>query len=215
MSRGTSNYWARAVILSPIAASPVLQQVKIHIDRTEVNSDGVLEYFGAAEPTRTISGASFAESFALDGLTPVSENVDYGPVLNYVVTFNEFAQSSTDGRGGVITVPDGLDTSRPLTFTIVLAPTGNDVADDANIVFYYGAADDTTVLDGTNSEIAMTNNVAISATAGTVSTTSFTFPANTVEPGDRIPFGYTRPSGDPYGGAIYITGTTMSGVFWR
>ena len=195
--------------------SPTLQQVKIHTDRTEVNSDGVVEYFGAAEPTRTISGASFAESYALAGIVPGNKNVDYGPVLEYEVDNNSFANIGTDGRGGVVTVPAGLDTSRPLTFTILLAPTSASTATNAGIVFYYGAADDTTILDGTNPEVSITNNVAISATANAVATTSFMFPANSLEPGDRIPFGYTRPAGDPYSGAIYITGTTMNGVFWR
>jgi len=39
--------------------------------------------------------------------------------------------------------------------------------------------------------------------------------ANTLVPGDRVPFGYTRPSGDPYDGNIYIIDTRMFGYRWK
>ena len=212
---GRSNYWTRARIVTPITTSMQLEQLKISVDRTEVNADGFVEYFGAAEPVEDLFGASFVDTKALVGLSPIDEDIDYGTVLDFLYIANEFANNATDGRGSILTVPDGLDTSRDLTFEITLAPVSSTTTGDVGIVFYYGAMDDTTVLDGTNPEIAMTNNVTIGATADVQYKTSFTIPANTLVPGDRIPFGYTRPSGDPYGGNIYIIDTRMYGYHWK
>lgn len=212
---GSSNYWTRARIVTPIITSMQLEQLKISVNRTEINSDGFLEFFGAAEPIEDLFGASFVDTKALQGLTPSSENVDYGTVLDLIYINNEFVNSATDGRGGIVTIPDGLDTSRELTFEITFAPVSSTTAGDVGIVFYYGSIDSTTVFDGANVEIATTNNVTVGATADIQYETTFTFPANTLVPGDRIPFGYTRPSGDPYGGAIYIIDTRMYGYRWR
>jgi len=212
---GESNYWTRARIVTPIATSMQIEQLKISVDRTEVNADGFVEFFGAAEPTEDLFGASFTDTKALFGKTPIDENVDYGAVLDYLFLNNEFANNATDGRGSILTIPDGLDTSRELTFEITFAPVSSTTTGDVWIVFYYGAMTDATVLDGTNPEIAMTNNVTIGATADVQYKTTFTFPADGLLTGDRIPFGYTRPNGDPYGGNIYIIDTRMFGYHWK
>ena len=212
---GSSNYWVRVRTIAPIISPVVLQQIKVHTDRTEVNGDGFMEFFGAAESTRRLIGASFEESVALVGKTPVSENIEYGTVLEMIYVANEFVNNSTDGRGGILTVPLGLDTSRPLTFEITMAPASATTAGDAGIVFYYGNMPSTVVLDGTNPEVAITNLVPIGAVADVQYETSFTFPVNTLIPGDRIPFGYTRPTGDEYDGTVYVIDTRMTGTFWR
>ena len=212
---GRSNYWTRARIVTPITTSMQIEQLKISVDRTEVNADGFVEYFGAAEPIEDLFGASFVDTKPLQGLTPSSENVDYGTVLDYVFVNNEFVNTATDGRGSIVTIPDGLDTSRELSFEITFAPVSSTTTGDVGIVFYYGKIDSSTVLDGANVEVAMTNNVTVGATADVQYKTTFTFPADGLLTGDRIPFGYTRPSGDPYGGNIYIIDTRMYGTFWR
>jgi len=51
---GVTGYWVRtrAITVANINQIPVIEQFKLHTNRSEINKDGYLEFFGAARPTR-------------------------------------------------------------------------------------------------------------------------------------------------------------------
>jgi len=48
---GENIYWSRLRTVSATNIAPVIEQIKIHSNRMEINSDGWPEYFGKARPT--------------------------------------------------------------------------------------------------------------------------------------------------------------------
>lgn len=49
---GTLAYWARVSIATAITTIAVIDQIKLHTNRVEINGDGYMEYFGSARPTK-------------------------------------------------------------------------------------------------------------------------------------------------------------------
>jgi hypothetical protein len=86
--------------------------MKIHSNRSEINGDGFLEYFGRARPFGTLPwdvglikpGAS----------SPLDQNVFLSDNLDVGRTENKFANTATDRIGFNAYLPDDLDTSCPI-----------------------------------------------------------------------------------------------------
>ena len=124
---GYSNYWARAVIVSNIVASPLLEQVKLHTDRTEINSDGFMEYFGNGRPVKKLP-------WNVGLLQDVGNTMGAGDVWTSIAKLGvggddvEF-DSNGDYTGFKSQLPWDIDTSCPIGFAWSWRPsaTGTDV----------------------------------------------------------------------------------------
>ncbi len=108
-STGNARKWVRFRIATAITASPEFNQVKLHPNRTEVNSDGTVEYFGDSRNTQLLifpPGEPFEGNMGNQTLY-VDEDIGVG------YSDNRFTATS-DKIGYQINLPDNIDTSCPI-----------------------------------------------------------------------------------------------------
>ncbi len=121
MSLGTNYYWIRLRIDSAVTTAPIFEQFKLHTNRSELNSDGWIEYFGSARPIGqlplSIGGdRAFAGTVQNQSIW-INLNVAAGLIENRFIT-------TTSYIGRYFFAPLDLDTSSPIEFIIAGRPTG-------------------------------------------------------------------------------------------
>lgn len=115
---GTTKYWARFRIISPITQDVRLEQIKLHTSRFEVNATGEVEFFGSSRVKRTLlSGVdalinNTASSAANQDVTYIAGEV----VADY--SDNRFVDGGKESKLFVMNVDEGLDTSIPVEVKI-------------------------------------------------------------------------------------------------
>jgi len=114
---GTTKYWVRWRVTTALTTSPAVDQIKLHTHRTEINADGLIEYFGNAEPQRLITWHRKIEE-ELDGFVPQDVDVGVASGLTIKATRNRWQDGNKDGTVSFVTPLPGLDTSRPLVFEV-------------------------------------------------------------------------------------------------
>jgi len=220
---GTNRYWVRFRIATAVTTVPVFEQFKVHSNRTEINADGFVEYMGLARTRRKLPAVHIGNKQPLVGASPANEDVDFGSVINFSVSDNEFANGTTDGFGQMVAVPEGLDTSLPLEFTVRWAPTTDAASGDVVLDLKYGIIKVGTVLDGTNAELTASDLVTTTLnTAEQVYESTISFYTPTAVLGDTIALALIRqaagspgPTGDTYNGNIYVISVLLQGYFWH
>lgn len=155
-------YWGRLELTGAITTDPVVEQIKLHTNRTEINADGVEEFFGLARYPRVLS-AGLEKAVANSTKTPASENILYGTGDSAVFTFNEFSNTADDGFIFKQSIDSALDTSMPLLLNISYYVKGTQTGD---VVFDINAyqVNDGFVFDGTETPdtYSVTDNITTS-----------------------------------------------------
>jgi len=124
-----TKYWGRMVLLSPVTSLPSVQQVKQHTSRTEINSDGTVEFYGLSRGIRDVN----AEDIANNNSDPSDLSVDYftggldGASAKY--TDNIFTGTGLYSRMLIAKAEDDIDTSTPLVVSVVYYVNGTDTGD--------------------------------------------------------------------------------------
>jgi len=122
-------YWTRLRLLTPVTELPVIEQVKAHTNRTEINADGVVEFFGLARGIKNVEALETANQAS----DPSNENVDYftgglnGGVSKLVD--NEFSANALDSKCYLIKIDANVDTSTPLLLSIPFYVKGTGTGD--------------------------------------------------------------------------------------
>ena len=121
MLLGTDYYWIRFRIKTEITTAPIFQQFKLHTNRSEINADGFIEYFGLGRPISQLP-FSIGQDKAFEGnlgnqTLYISQNIGAGYQEN---SFN----SDVDKIGRFFFVPLELDTSSPIELKIVGRSSG-------------------------------------------------------------------------------------------
>lgn len=111
MFLGTDYYWIRYRIVSDIDTAPIFEQFKLHTNRSEINADGWIEYFGKARPIGQLN-LNFSASKPFEGNMQsqtlyVNEDVGVG------FTQNKFTLAN-DKSGIAGFLPFDFDTSSPI-----------------------------------------------------------------------------------------------------
>jgi len=215
---GETKYWVRIRVTTGITTAPVFEQIKLSTNRNELNADGFRETFGSAEQIKPI-----AIDYALldvNGFSSGNKSITFGTNTGIVAQNNNRANSAKDGAGGVIRVPEGLDTSLPVLMTVQWAvdgtATGAVEIEGALAPFEPGDA-----LDGTLTEIADADITTVGVASDDVAQeTILSFNIPSAIEGDSIAFSNWRDAGagntdDTLSGAIYIVAVTLAGTFWR
>lgn len=116
---GITKYWIRFRVTVAMTTSPAADRVKVHTNRTEINKDGVVEYFGAAEPQRQIIWHRRLME-EMEGFAQPDWDVDIAttPTLSIKGLSNRWQDGNKDGSVEIVHAPPGLDTSRPLIFEV-------------------------------------------------------------------------------------------------
>jgi hypothetical protein len=120
---GVTGYVWRIRITGIIGTIPILEQAKLHTNRTEMNADGFQEFFGNARQKRPIL-AHQRLSDDLAGASPGNGLMDFTTTIGLTAVDNRFNNNAFDGFAQVMHVNDGLDTSLPVTARIGWIPRG-------------------------------------------------------------------------------------------
>jgi len=112
---GVTAWWVRiTVTAAPITTVPVLDQIKLHTSRLEVNGDGYVEFFGTAR-VRSRLPFGLADAQAAN-LSPGNQDIFVSDNLSCGRIENEFASAANDRIGFITALPDDCDTSMPVRF---------------------------------------------------------------------------------------------------
>lgn len=214
-----TKYWGRMVIEGTgIVAEPIVEQIKCHTNRFEVNASGVTEYFGQARfPKTTQSGLQIATANA--NIDPINENVLYGALTTAKYVDNEFSTTADDGFLIVQGVESGLDTSMQLWVSLSYYVKGTSTGDlvfDVD-VFQVG---DGFVYDGTGvpDTYSITDTVAVDSNL-VRRTSIIKIDAEKIQPGEALVISVRRnaasnPS-DTLDSNVVLTYASITGWFWR
>jgi len=112
-STGTNRFWIRIRVATGVTTAPILQQIKIHSNRTEINADGFIEYFGLGRPLNRIpfDVNNFSES---PTAAPNDQSLYLSDNLVLGRTANSFQNTGTDTIGLAVFLPYDTDTSCPI-----------------------------------------------------------------------------------------------------
>jgi hypothetical protein len=222
---GTTGYWVRtrAVTAANIDQIPIIEQFKLHTDRSEINKDGYLEFFGLARPTRKMyitskmiyePGGSFTNP-ADQRLVPASgmtANIKDGQLNNSQDTAQSF----------VLEMPNEIDTSEIVQMKVTFA-TENTISGDMQLRTDYAFTrdgDDMGVPGGTPSATTRTTNnetVVVSA-PGTQQSHIFNLDLTEFVPGlDTLWLQFVREGtsvSDTFSGQVYVFAWTLVYKVW-
>lgn len=98
-----------------ITTSPVLQRIKLHTNRTEINKDGYIEYFGSQEKKVHVDYLGAKED---PNRTAGTANITLSSNVSISRQYSSFSGNSLSGQLIEIILPYSADTSRPLNVDI-------------------------------------------------------------------------------------------------
>lgn len=211
-----TGYFARFRITSDITLDPVIQQIKMHTNRYEINANGRTEYFGIARYVRTIPVIKSANAEK----NPPNENIEIAIGITEIRTDNEFSGTANDGlilRG---VLPEGFDTSIPIQLVVDWYPKTVG-AGDVELELELANVGDDFVFDGTAAVIASTPVVtSVDNNQYEKQRSIFLVDASNGLPGDTIYGSLFRDAtaantDDTYAGNIVITNYQVLGYFWK
>ncbi len=215
---GVEKYWIRFRITSNISAVGEIEQIKLHTNRFEINADGVTEYFGNSIYQKDLA-MQWANTIQLDGLSPANESITFADnSLKLDYADNEFANNTTDGRGGVVIIPQGMDTSRGVTLEVLWTPM-NDAAGDTvyQLITYQTSVGD--VLTASNAATVETGTATIESGSDNLLTkTVMLVDVQHLVPGEMLVFGLKRlgsDAADTYAGNVALINIRAIGYFWH
>ena len=127
---GVNAYWVRCRLLSAtnLDVNPVISDISIHTNNTEITTDGFLEYFGKARPVE-IKSWTTRELVEPDGggmENPSSQVMEPlnsgGDIISFGISDCRFRISRDVAIGQNFILPTNMDTSEPCRVKITYAP---------------------------------------------------------------------------------------------
>ena len=176
-SLGTNYYWIRfRITTATITTPPTFEQIKLHTDRTELNSDGYREMFGKA---RAYVGIPvFWNSFQDVGGALTDQDLWRSTNCKAGFINNNF-NSDGDSVGAAFPLPRWVDTSAPLKVEVIVvssAGTGTPTTDDLTMIAWLNSSvdgDTISTTDPTSTTGEVSDSVTKTMTAGEQTTFEF------------------------------------------
>ncbi len=216
---GLTRFWFRLRVSSAVTTVPVYQQFKLHTNRTELNADGMQEFFGAARPVRELI-SHIVLATAVVGSSPANASVAFTTGTTLSLTRNQFNDNQVHSFGQEITIPTGLDTSIPVTVKVIWYPDTNN-SGDVELQAYYGQLAVGDLFNGTATETSVSdiNTVAVNSQYQSREST-FLLDVSDLVPGELLVFRIERDAtagnaDDTLAGNIVIAALGTEGTFWR
>lgn len=114
---GTPSFWVRVTIAGGgLSTVPTLDQIKLHTNRTEINGNGFVEFFGSARP-KTRYNFDW-NNFVGSTSSPGNKDVFIEDAIGVGRTQNSFSSNGTRRVSMNMELPPELDTSFPMTLTV-------------------------------------------------------------------------------------------------
>jgi hypothetical protein len=216
---GITKYWVRFRVTTALTTSPAADQVKVHTDRTEINADGVLEYFGVAEPVRPlIWHRGLLEE--LEGFAQPDADIDIASGFSIKAIANRWQNGNKDGSATFLAALPGLDTSRPLIYEVGWAPEDTG-AGNVELQLDVVTVNPGDILDGTLAYTRQLSQVVTGPfTAYALQVTQFAFTVPDLETIGSLAMALYRDAGggnldDTFNGDAMHVFSNLYGVFWR
>lgn len=214
---GEFGFWIRLRITVPFPTNVYLNQIKLHTSRYEINKDGNTEYFGRAVYKRDLP-IQWNLTQSLVGYIPSNESIIFANGLELVYIGNEFTAAATDGRGGFIVIPEGLDTSKPLELQFLWVPLSTGLGDVVwEVISHQAEVGD--LLGSANIPASTTGIGHITIPSqNMLKQTIVTMPIHQLVPGELLSFGFKRLGQSPidtYPGSVAMINVRVVGRFWK
>lgn len=213
-----NKYFARGIITSDITSAAVIEQFKLHVDRFEINKGGYTEYFGKSRQIRPVPGVHRNLFEAIVGSTPSSEPLLASANISINAVTNEFRDNAIDSKGGVITVPQGIDTSLP--FYVLVEWYSDATTGDIELELTHVLKQEGDLWDGSATDTTISEIITVPVTAKTSVFTLFNFPILNALPGNEIVLKLERDAtggnlDDTASGSAVIIAASAYAYFWR
>ena len=214
---GQAAFWVRCRISVGITTAPLIEQVKVGTNRTEINADGVTEYYGSAILNGNVSLPTQRQ---LTGLAAVATVIPYSANISMNGLQNGYADGVIDGSVYTVPIVEGMDTSQPFTVLTSWYPADGG-AGDVELEINYLVISETDVLDGSLTDVNVPIVQTIVAGASTLQpVTEHAISIPDAEPGDTLVFSHFRDAQagnahDTYANTVVMAGRSLSGYFWR
>jgi len=211
-----TKYWARLRVTSAITLDPIMEQIKLHTNRFEINADGSTEYFGKSRYAKDIEVHKHTNALK----NPVNENIEVGVGITEIRTDNEFKDDATDGFIISGKIPEGMDTSIPAQLEVEWYAKGTGTGDVELELETVGATPGF-VYDGTAVPNASTPVItSVDNDNEVLQRSTFLVDNSKGLPGDKIYGSIFRDAStgnldDTFAGNIVVTGFRVIGYFWR
>ncbi len=212
---GISKYWTVMRIGTAITTDPIIQQVKLHTNRHEINAGGEEEDFGIARKPVTI----LSNLEAWGDNSAASELVLYGTDVSVYRSDCEFADSATDKLATAIKIPIGLDTSIPLQLKVSWYAKANEDG-DVRLKVNFVIDSDGDTLDGSIVSTALSEVITVTGATETkvLRTTAYLLDVSDALVGDTLAMRLWRnptDTEDTYTNSIIIENAQLIAYFWR
>ena len=215
---GTLKYWVRCRIDTGITTAPVVEQTKLHTNRTEINADGKIEYFGEARPTRDLL-IHFKLSEDLSGASPANQSLQLASGITITPVDNRFNNGAVDGNGMIWEIPTGTDTSFDMELQIDWAPQSSGSGDvELGVEYAIMSLGDT--LDGTAAVTNVPQVTSVSGQDNELLRSTFSVEVNDAVPGQFIAARYFRDAtggnaDDTFAANLAIVAVRCRVRFWN
>jgi len=215
---GQSAYWMRIRITSAITTAPVAQWCQHHSNSTQIEHIGFVEYFGTARQLRTIPLGNLLN---IDGFEAANFPLNINANTSIIQSYSKRQNSRKDGSGGLLRIPEGLDTSLELIFKVFWAVDGTNTGNVENELYIAKISSGDT-LDGTIPEIHYNDitTVTLANNDHVIIETDFSPLFNTAVPGDTYAWSLIRDAtitnpDDTLNQDTYIVNVVLEGYFWH
>ncbi len=215
-----TKYWGRLRILTNITTDPVIQQIKLHTDRLEINADGTVEHYGlSVYPKTLVSGVNNLINNTIG--SPSNQDVNYESgqtIADY--TDNQFNNGAIDSAIIIQNILDGIHTGISLIFSISYYPEGNETGDVEWEAHVYEIADGF-VYDGSASPEIYTEIDTIATPSEAIRrTANILIPIDNLTYNDSILIKLRRDAtignaDDTLPENCVVTNVRLTGYFWR
>lgn len=105
-------YWVRVRLNTVLTTVPTIDQIKLHTNRTEINADGVTEFFGSAIQ-RTQLGITIRNFYSSATNSPSNNAIYVSDTINFSGVDNEFKNGVEDALTATFYIPPEVCTSYP------------------------------------------------------------------------------------------------------
>ena len=218
---GQNKFWLRFRVASSIASVPSAESIKLIPVGIHAHADARLEWFGDELPVRSLYRGPGTRYNDLIGSVVSPANVNYTATMLQDGRFNLFSATTANGKGGVLTIPEGLDTTRNLEVELTWAPTLDVAAGDVELQMEYVRKVDGDVLDGSLSGIVVSSIETVPLNSANVSfRSSLELTVVNFLPGEVLAYSIFRDgtAGNPddtLASSIYLESVAITGHFWR